>query len=751
MRNQTINALRFTAVSLSLGLAATSYSTYAANLTATVTGGGTQVSESGAVDHYTLVLTAKPTAEVTIGFVLDGQLLVYPRAVKFQPESYNLPQTITVSAVNDETPERAHKGMISHTLSSMDRDFSGVDQAPVEADIADDDLASMSVTQSGDSSQVAEGGAQDSYTLALSARPVADVTVSVRTVTPDGERPGPAGSAQMTVTPTSITFTPSDWHARTITLTAVDDAKVDGEQRETLEHVVSSTDSAYSQISIDQVGKVEVSIGDNDSPGILLSETAGATRLVEGGATDSYTLVLASEPATSVAVTLLAGDPDQITVNPPRVSFNPTNYSTPQTITVSAVDDVFGEGRHAVSIAHSVSSSDLAYQGVTLRPVLTSITDNDIPAELVSETGDSSRVTEGGAKDSYTMVLTTRPSENVAIDIHTGSQVSASPARVTFGPDNYTTPQTITLAGVNDLVVEDTRLDTMTHSVSSADFGYDGVAVDAVIATVTDNDVRSAVLSETGGSTQVTEGAADGDRYSIALSAQPLSDVTITLNTDPQLSANPASLTFTPDNFATPQTVMVSAVNNEVADGMRMAGISHSASSSDPDYNVPVAALSISITDDDVAAILLEQTEGSTAVAESGATDRYTLRLATQPVQDVVMAINPGSQLLASESTLTFTAANYNQPQTIELYALDDSEVEGAHFGTVTHAVSGDSAYEGMRVNELAVDIADNDVVPQVEPVEPVAPSSNTSGGSLSWLTLAGLLALRLRRKSIFA
>ena len=116
---------------------------------------------------------------------------------------------------------------------------------------------------------------------------------------------------------------------------------------------------------------------------------------------------------------------------------------------------------------------------------------------------------------------------------------------------------------------------------------------------------------------------------------------------------------------------------------------------------------------------------------------------------DAVIVINSGSQLLASESTLTFTAANYNQPQTIELYALDDAEVEGAHFGTVTHAVSGDSAYEDMRVNELAVDIVDNDVTPQAAPdVTPqAAPPSNTGGGgSLSWLTLAGLLALRLRR-----
>ena len=63
---------------------------------------------------------------------------------------------------------------------------------------------------------------------------------------------------------------------------------------------------------------------------------------------------------------------------------------------------------------------------------------------------------------------------------------------------------------------------------------------------------------------------------------------------------SPSTLTFTPQNWDVPQTVMVSAVNDSVVEGMDTAVITHSAVSADAGYNgISVADVTVSIGDDD--------------------------------------------------------------------------------------------------------------------------------------------------------
>jgi len=66
-------------------------------------------------------------------------------------------------------------------------------------------------------------------------------------------------------------------------------------------------------------------------------------------------------------------------------------------------------------------------------------------------------------------------------------------------------------------------------------------------------------LTQTDGSTAVTEGGAN-DTYTLVLDSAPGADVTITLNnTNAQITTDVTSLTFTASNWSTPQTVTVSA------------------------------------------------------------------------------------------------------------------------------------------------------------------------------------------------
>ena len=75
-------------------------------------------------------------------------------------------------------------------------------------------------------------------------------------------------------------------------------------------------------------------------------------------------------------VTIAAGS--QRTMTPTTLTFSPTNFSAIQTVSVSAVDDALLEGIHSATIAHSATSPDAAYTGITTNPVSVTITDNDV-------------------------------------------------------------------------------------------------------------------------------------------------------------------------------------------------------------------------------------------------------------------------------------------------------------------------------------------------------------------------------------
>lgn len=97
-------------------------------------------------------------------------------------------------------------------------------------------------------------------------------------------------------------------------------------------------------------------------------------------------------------------------------------------------------------------------------------------------------------------------------------------------------------------------------------------------------------------------------------------------------------------------------------------------------------------------------------VAEGGVTGGYTVVLASEPTADVTIAITVDAQVTTDVAFATFTPANWNTPQTVTVTAVDDTDVEGAHTGTITHAAtSADAAYNGTAVSSVTANITDND------------------------------------------
>lgn len=147
---------------------------------------------------------------------------------------------------------------------------------------------------------------------------------------------------------------------------------------------------------------------------------------------------------------------------------------------------------------------------------------------------------------------------------------------------------------------------------------------------------------------------------------------------------------------------------------------------------MPGPSLTVAITDDDVAAVLLEQSDNATEVSEGGSSDSYDVSLAKQPQQTVVIRIASGDQLVATPIELTFTPDNYSVPQDVAVTAVDDTLVEGAHLGTLVHWIeTTDAGYSVVTVDDLVVSITDNDVAPS---------PGRSGGGSLDGLFLMAML-----------
>ncbi|MCF2148705.1 DUF4114 domain-containing protein [Desmonostoc muscorum LEGE 12446] len=231
---------------------------------------------------------------------------------------------------------------------------------------------------------------------------------------------------------------------------------------------------------------------DDPNPLVIITQTDGSTNVSEAGATDSYSVVLASQPTADVIVTINGGE--QIQTSAKTLTFTTQNWNVAQNVTVTAVDDAIVEGDDSQTIEHTATSSDADYDGIAIDPVNVNISDNDNddnpnPLVIITQTEDSTNVSEGGTDDSYSLVLASQPNADVIVTIDSGEQIQTSAKTLTFTTQNWNVAQNVTVTAVDDAIVEGDDSQTIEHTATSSDADYDGIAIDPVNINITDNDI----------------------------------------------------------------------------------------------------------------------------------------------------------------------------------------------------------------------------------------------------------------------
>jgi VCBS repeat-containing protein len=197
-----------------------------------------------------------------------------------------------------------------------------------------------------------EAGGTVTFDVALNSQPFDDVTVFIVSGNP----------AEGTASVSSLTFTSSNWNqVQQVTVTGVNDFVVDGDQNYTIQLNGSSTDRNYNSLAAPDVALTNL---DDDTAGIVISPTSGLTTS-EAGASDTFSVVLTSEPLADVSIGLTSSNTAEGTVSTGTLVFTPTNWNIPQVVAVTGVSDSLNDGDVAYQvIASPASSTDPLYNGM---------------------------------------------------------------------------------------------------------------------------------------------------------------------------------------------------------------------------------------------------------------------------------------------------------------------------------------------------------------------------------------------------
>ncbi|BCM90763.1 hypothetical protein IAD21_02623 [Abditibacteriota bacterium] len=351
--------------------------------------------------------------------------------------------------------------------------------------------------------------------------------------------------------------------------------------------------------------------GRNDQ-GFLFSKTNLNTD--ENGQQDVFTTSLRTRPTGNVSITFQSTRVDEVLFVDPNNPTGPglssltitylasgtgngkttTFYQTPLAIRVVGVDDDFRDGDQQALITTTViGSADAAYGSIDPPDLVDTNRDNEANGITVFPT---TLTVNENTTSTFSIRLNARPTSNVVITLASSDPNTVtidSATTLTFTPSNYNVAQTVTVRGVPDGGFTQQRTASIiTSAASSGDPNFNGLDVADVTVTVFNNDSAFVVNAPAAGLRTSESGT--NDVFTVSLGQAPTTNVSVILSANPaseaRLSRTTAgatpslTLTFTPTNYANPQTVNVIGQDDTIADGDKAFTITGRVTTTDPVY-----------------------------------------------------------------------------------------------------------------------------------------------------------------------
>ena len=371
-----------------------------------VTLSGTELDiDEGGSGAYTVVLDLKPSGDVTVtpSRTSGSASVTVSGALTFTVDNWSTPQTVTVSAGQDAN-SADEVAVIGHAVSGADYDT--VTAESVSVDVDDDDTPRVTLSLSDDS--IAEDGGITTVTASLSLASSVATTVAV-SVSPDS--PAVAGDYEISADKVLTIAAGQTASTGTVTITGVNN------DVDTADKTVKVQGAASNSVGTSGPSDATLTLEDDDTRGVTVSK---ADLDIDEGGSGTYTVVLDSEPTSSVVVTPSRSSGDEDVTVSGALTFTTSDWATAQTVTVRSAQDLDAVDDTAV-IGHTVSGAD--YGAVAAAAVDVTVDDDETASSGVTLTVSPDEVGEGAA--ATTVTVTAR--------LNGGTRSGATPVAVTVG------------------------------------------------------------------------------------------------------------------------------------------------------------------------------------------------------------------------------------------------------------------------------------------------------------------------------
>ena len=395
-------------------------------------------------------------------------------------------------------------------------------------------------------------------------------------------------------------------------------------------------------------------------------------------------------------------------------------------------------------IDHTVSGAD--YGGVTVASVVVTVDDDETASTRVTLSVSPDTVDEGAG--ATTVMVTarlnggTRGSDTaVTVTVGSGTAVSGTDFTavagftITIRANSLSQTGTFSLTPTGDTVDEPNE----TVKVSGATTVPGFTVTDTEVEITDDDDTPSVTLalsstsiSENGGISTVTASLdhASSEDTTVTVSAAP---VTPASSLDYSLSTNTV-LTIAAGATASSGTVTVTGVNNDVDAANKTVKVMGAASNG-LDVSGP-AELNLTITNDDTRGVTVSKTA---LEIEEGGDGTYTVELDSQPTGTVTVtpARNSGDSDVSVSAALSFTALNWDAPQTVTVSAGQDGDALN-DTAEIDHTVSG-ADYASVMAASVTVTVNDDETA-STRVTLSVSPDTVDEGAGATTVTVTARL-----------
>ena len=429
--------------------------------------------------------------------------------------------------------------------------------------------------------ELIEGAEDYKRVFKLNAKPNSDVIVTIKSDHDD----------RLSISSSSLTFKSSNWNTdQTVTFTAIDDHIANGDLDFSITINTSSADSRFNDIK----NTVQVKIKDNDEIGIVYDDSS--ITLNEGQSV-VRTFKLKSQPLADVILNIISDHDDKLTISSKQLMFNSSNWNINQSVTFTAIDDNIASGDLSFNIKIKSSSTDALYNNIPENVIPITIKDDDIAGIIY----DSASVNlNEGQSITRTFRLKSQPTSNVTLSIssNNSSRLSISKSSLTFTASNWNIDQSVIFTAIDNSIDDGDTTVSVTIKSTSADTNYNNLSSGFTIA-VKDNDA-SGIITDT---TSATINEGQYITRSFKLKSQPASNVILNISsndTNSRLSISKSSLVFTESNWNIEQSVVFTAIDNNIKDADVDVLVTIKSSSTDLSYNNLTSVFMITVKDDDI-------------------------------------------------------------------------------------------------------------------------------------------------------